>query len=167
VEPYTLDQAMKDSKENKKVLDQSLAEVEAYAKELAAGRVIRSIAIDNFGTYNWDIVNKRENSRRLMAKFKYPEKVNTNLVSLYLLSPEENAIVRYNPSGDDKFSFDPKLKNCIIAILPGNKVASVSNQGFSKARTLKNGQACEFVLKDSGIKLKSAQDIMNYMNELI
>lgn len=167
VEPYTLDQAMKDSKENKKVLDQSLAEVETYAKEWAAGRVIRSIEIDNFGTYNWDIVNKRENSRRLMAKFTYPEKVNTNLVSLYLLSPDENAIVRYNPEGDDKFSFDPKLKNCIIAILPGNKVASVSNQGFSKARTLKNGQACEFVLRDSGIKLKSAKDIMNHMNELI
>lgn len=167
VAPYTLDQAMKDSKQNKKELDQSLAEVVAHAKELAAGRVIRSIEIDNFGTYNWDIINKRENSLQLFAQFNYPEKVNPSLVSLFLLSPEENAIVRYNPEGDEMFSFDPNKKNCIIAILPGNKVASVSNEGFAEARRLKKGQKFEFNLKNTGIKLNSSKDIMNHMNELI
>jgi hypothetical protein len=124
-------------------------------------------ANDNFGTYNWDIINKRDNSLPLYAKFNFPKKVDPKLVSLYLISPEENVIVEYDPAGDEKFSFDPNLKNCLIAILPGNKLVSVSDSGFSNARKLNKGQICEFDFKETGIKLKSAKDIMNHMNVLI
>lgn len=167
VAPYTVEQALIDSKENRKTLDKSFTETRKYAKEMAAGRVIRSIEIDNFGTYNWDIINKRDNSLPLFAKFNYPKNVDPKLISLYLISPEENVVVNYNPAGDDKFSFDPNLKNCLIAILPGNKLVSVSNEGFSKARTLKKGQVCEFQFKETGIKLNSSKDIMNHLNALI
>ncbi|MDG1334370.1 MAG: hypothetical protein P8P74_18700 [Crocinitomicaceae bacterium] len=167
VEPYTLDQAMKDSKANRQDLQKSIAATRQFEKEMAAGRVIRSISIDNFGTYNWDIINKRDNSLPLFAKFNYPKGVNPQLVSLFLISPEENVIVSYNPAGDSKFSFDPNLKNCLIAILPGNKVVSVPNEGFTTARGLKKGQVCEFTFRETGIKLTSANDIMNHMNVLI
>jgi uncharacterized cupredoxin-like copper-binding protein len=167
VEPYTLQMAMKDSKANRKQLNQSIAETREFEKDLAAGRVIRSIEIDNFGTYNWDIINKRDNSLPLFAKFNYPESVNTQLVSLFLISPEENVIVAYNPKEEKRFSFDPNLKNCLIAILPGNKVVSVPDSGFSTARGLRKGQICEFDFQETGIKLTSSKDIMNHLNELI
>lgn len=167
VAPYTVAQAMKDSKMNRKEMEKTFADTREFAKEMLAGRVIRSIDIDNFGTYNWDIINKRENSKPLFAKFNFPNNVNPKLVSLFLVSPDENVIVSYNALGDEKFSFDPELKNCLIAILPGNKIVSVSNEGFSLARSLKKGQVCEFEFKETGIKLNSSKDIMNHMNALI
>jgi len=167
VAPYTVDQALKASVVNRQEMDNMVAETREYAKELQAGRVIRSIDIDNFGTYNWDIINKRQNSKPLFAKFNFPKSVNPQLVSLFLVSPDENVIVSYNSAGDERFSFDPDLKNCLIAILPGNKIVSVSNEGFSLARSLKKGQVCEFEFKETGIKLNSSKDIMNHMNALI
>lgn len=167
VAPYTVNQALNDSKENRKVLEKSFVDTRKFAAELAAGRVIRSIEIDNFGIYNWDVCNKRMNSLPLFAKFNFPKSVDPQLVSLFLVSPDENMIVSYDPAGDEKFSFDPNLKNCLIAILPGNKLVSVSNEGFSHARSLKKGQVCDFEFKDTGIKLNSSKDIMNHMNALI
>lgn len=167
VAPYTVDQALNHSTKNRKALEKSFTETRKFAKEMAAGRVIRSIEIDNFGTYNWDIIYKRDNSLPLFAKFNYPKNVDPKLVSLFLVSPEENVIVSYDPAGDDKFSFDPNFKNCLIAILPGNKLVSVSDEGFAQARGLKTGQICEFQFKETGIKLKSSKDIMNHINVLI
>ena len=167
VAPYTVDRAMEDSKANRLEMEKSFGETREYAKEMLAGRVIRSIEIDNFGTYNWDIINKRANSKPLFAKFNFPKNVNPKFVSLFLVSPDENVIVSYNPAGDELFSFDPNLKNCLIAILPGNKVVSVSNEGFANARSLKKGQVCEFKFRETGIKLNSSKDIMNHMNALI
>lgn len=167
VAPYTMDQAMLASKKNRKEMTEGFAETRKHAAEMLAGRVVRSIEIDNFGTFNWDIVCTRKNPKKLIANFNLPKNTDPKLVSLFLLSPDENAIVAYNPGGDNNFSFDPNMKNCLIAILPGNKVASLSNEGFNHARTLKNGQLCEFTLKDTGIKLKSAKDIMNHMSALL
>lgn len=167
IAPYTMEQALLVSNANKEAMSQGFAAARQHAAEMLAGRVIRSIEIDNFGTYNWDFAYKRANSKRLIASFKLPKNVDPSLVSLFLLSPEENAIINFNPAGDNNFSFDPNMKNCLIAILPGNKVVSLSNEGFNHARTLKNGQTCEFTLKETGIKLKSSKDIMNHMNALI
>lgn len=167
VKPYTLDQAMEDSKVNRQELEKSFAETRKFAKEMIAGRVIRSIEIENFGTYNWDIIYKRQNSKPLFAKFNFPGDVDPQLVSLFLLSPEENAVVQYDAGGSSMFSFDPNLKNCLIAILPGNKLVSVSDEGFTVARSLKKGEVCEFEFEETGIKLNSSKDIMNHMNVLI
>lgn len=167
IEPYTMEMAQAASKVNQAAMKKALAETQAYVADMAAGRVIREIEIDNFGTYNWDIAYKRENSRMLAANFKFPGNVDPQFVTLYLISPEENAVVRYSAAGDSNFSFDPKLKNCLIAILPGNKLVSVSNSEFGKARGLKDGQSCDFTFQDKGITLKSSKDIMNYVNELI
>lgn len=167
VEPYTVEMAVEDSKVNSKKLDQSLAEVKAYEQRVAEGKVVRTISIDGFGTYNWDIINKRENSLPILANFAYPTKVQKRFVNLFLVSPEENAVVAYDAISDAKFSFDPEKKNCIIAILPDNSVLSVSNQGFNAARKLKPNASHTFKLKESGVKLKSPEDIMNHIQSLI
>ena len=167
VQPYLMEEAMADSKVNEVELNREIAELAQYQADVAAGRVIRSIEIDNFGTYNWDIINKRENSLPLLAKFDFSRKVNTDLVALYLISPDENVVVNYSADGKDPFSFDPEKKNCLIAIMPDNKLYAVSDAGFDKARSKEKGQVCTFKFKDSGIKLKSSKDIMNHLNKLI
>mmetsp|Transcript_26817 Transcript_26817/g.31190 ORF Transcript_26817/g.31190 Transcript_26817/m.31190 type:complete len:434 (-) Transcript_26817:95-1396(-) len=167
VTPYTEDQAMADSQENEKILDAAADELIAYQANVAAGKVIRSIQITGFGTYNWDVINKRENSLPLYARFSYPKGVNPDLVTLRLISPEENFVVSYNSKEDDKFSFDPEKRNLLIGILPNNEIVSMSNAGFDSARGKSRGSDHTFKLEKTGLKLKSPKDIMKYMNQLI
>ncbi len=167
VTPYTEEQAMADSRENEKVLEEAANELIAYQARVAAGKVIRSIEITGFGTYNWDVINKRENSLPLFAKFHYPKGVNADLVTLRLISPDENFVVMYNSTEDKMFSFDPDKRNLLIGILPNNEIVAMSNSGFDDARGKSKGSEHTFTLEKTGLKLKSPKDIMKYMNQLI
>lgn len=167
VQPYFMSDAVKDSKANNAELTSETSALLKYAADVASGKVIRSIEIDNFGTYNWDIVNYRENSQRVIAKFKFPKKTDSRLIALYLISPDENIIVKYDAGGDKQFSFDPDKRNCIVAIMPDNKLVSFSDKDFDIVRKKKRGTSYEFALKDTGIKLKSSKDISNHLEELI
>lgn len=165
--PYTEEEAMKDSRANEKILDTKANEIITYQKNVAAGKVIRSIAITGFGTYNWDVIYKRENSLPIYAKFEYPADVNPELVTLRLISPDENFVVSYNSVEDSQFSFDPNKPNLLIGILPNNELVSMSNVGFDAVRGKKKGALHTFKLTRTGLKLKSPKDIMKYMNQLI
>jgi hypothetical protein len=167
VKPYFMSDAVKDSKGNNAELAAETKALLKYANDVASGKVIRSIEIDDFGTYNWDVVNYRENSKRVIASFSFPEEIDTRIVSLFLISPDENIIVNYKASGDKKFSFDPDKRNCLIAILPDNSLVSFSNKDFDAVRAKKRGTSYEFKMKPAKIKLKSAKDISNHLEELI
>jgi hypothetical protein len=167
VEPYLMDEALADSKKNSALLEKEMEALVEYQRNLASGKVIRSIEIDGFGTYNWDIINKRENSLPLFANFDFPGKVDPRMVSLFLISPDENAVVKYDATGAAQFSFDPNLSNCLIAIMPDNSLMSVSDKGFNKARSLTGGSSCTFNFEKTNIKLKSPNDIMSHINALI
>ncbi|MFT6500220.1 MAG: hypothetical protein ACJASQ_000327 [Crocinitomicaceae bacterium] len=167
VKPYFMSDAVKDSKVNNAELTAETEALLKYANDVASGKVIRSIEIDDFGTYNWDVVNKRENSKRMIASFDFPDETDTRIVSLFLISPDENIIVNYNASGDKMFSFDPDKRNCIIAILPDNSLVSFSDKDFDAVRAAKRGTSYEFKMKPTKIKLKSAKDISNHLEELI
>lgn len=165
--PYTIKKAQADSKNNRSDVLAAIDEIVKFQMDNAAGSIVRSIKIAGFGTYNWDIIHLRENPRLLVANFSYPENVNASLVSLSLISPEENAIVTYNPEKDANFSFDPKKKNCLVGILPTNEIVVVKNSGFNKARNLRNGSEYTFKFEKTGIKLSSPDDLTKYLDELI
>lgn len=167
VDPYFEAQAISDSKINARALDKSADEISEYQRKVADGRSIRSIKINGFGTYNWDIINKRANSLPLFASFEYPNGTNAELVTLRLISPDENVVVSYNAKGDPQFSFDPGKRNLLIGILPNNEIVAASNNAFDAARTKKKGAPHTFVLKKTGLKLKKPEDIMKFMNQLI
>ncbi len=169
LKPYTLKDAQADTRKNELAFAQEMDEVKAYQQKLAQGKIIRSIQIADFGTYNWDIVCKRENSVKLFAHFEFPKKTNKKLVTLFLISPDENAIVAYDPTGDDKFSYDPGKRNCLIAIMPDNQLMVVNSTDFKKAgKFSKFGKpSCTYTFKDAGVKLRSAQDIENHLPKFI
>ena len=167
VTPYERKEAVADSKINRRELDAQADEVIEYARKMAEGTVIRSIEISGFGTYNWDIINKRENSLPLFAKFEYPQGTNASLVTLRLISPDENVVVMYDPVDAPRFSFDPEKRNVLIGILPNNEIVAASNSDFDAARNKQKGAQHTFVLKKTGIKLKSPKDITTHLNKLI
>jgi len=167
VAPYDKAQAQADSKLNAAKMTQDANEVIDYARRSAEGKVVRTIAITGFGTYNWDIIYKRENSLHLAATFEYPDGTNTSLVTLRLVSPDENVVVSYDATSAPMFSFDPNKRNVLVGILPNNELVSVSDAGFNEARNKGKGAAHTFKLKKTGIKLSSPEDIMKHLNKLI
>lgn len=167
VSPYTKEQASADSKVNAIKMNREAEEVLDYARRSAEGKVVRSIEITGFGTYNWDIINKRENSLPLFATFEYPDGTNTSLVTLRLISPDENVVVAYNATSEPMFSFDPNKRNVLVGILPNNELVSASDADFNGARSKEKGAKHTFKLKKTGIKLSSPEDIMKHLNKLI
>jgi hypothetical protein len=167
VRPYFIEEAMTNTKIIEKQVDKENKELVDYQNKLANGEVVRSIEIEGFGTYNWDIVHRRENPVMLAADFIFPKKVNQKLVSLFLISPDENCVVAYHPEDYSNFSFDPKKKNCIVAILPDNSVLACGNSDFDNARKIKNHSQYDFVLKKTNIVLKNSKDLAKHLNSLI
>jgi hypothetical protein len=93
--------------------------------------------------------------------------VNAELVTVRLISPDENFVVSYNSTEDSKFSFDPEKRNLLIGILPNNEIVAISNNGFNSARGKAKGSEHTFKFEKTGLKLKSPKDIMKYTNQLI
>lgn len=56
----------------------------------------------------------------------YPEK----LMSVFLVSPELNIVVRYPPYDWNSFGFNPYTENKIVAVLPDNKIAVFPDAQF-------------------------------------
>ena len=95
--------------------------------------MVRSFQVTGFGIYNWDRIYKQEEAVQVMAQFKLPENVDADFqkISIYLISGESRAIMRYNKSDFERFSFNPKETNRIVAVLPGNKIAYFSSEAFN------------------------------------
>lgn len=167
VEPFLLTDALDDDQRLKEEMNLDYDELLSYQNNLTEGKVVRSMEIENFGTYNWDVKNKRAQSKGLVAEFDYGRDINPKLISLYLVSPEENMIVKYDSGSDENFSFDPKLKNYLVAILPENKIYAVRDSGFDKARKSPEGSHFTFSFEDLGVKVKSGEELgRNILNIL-
>ena len=169
LKPYTTLDARKDTQAREQKLNREMNEIMAYQKKLAAGKVVRSIEISNFGTFNWDIAYKRKNGVILAAEFEFPVDVKKRLVHLFLVSPDENAIVRYDATGSDRFSYDPNLRNCLIALMPDNRLMVVDNASFKNSRkTGNNGKPkAIFEFEDTGVKVQSSNDIELHLPKFI
>lgn len=169
LKPYTLNEARKDTRSNERQLNREMDQILAYQQKLAAGKVVRSIEIPNFGTYNWDIAYKRKNSVILAAEFEFPEDVMKKLVHLFLISPDENAIVRYEATGSEMFSYDPEKRNCLIALMPDNRLMVVDNRKFNNSR--KTGTAGKpkavYEFEDTGVKVHNPEDIQMHLPKFI
>lgn len=167
VQPYSRREALQDSKQNSAELAQQTNEVLEYAKKVSQNKQVRSIEIKGFGTYNWDIINKRRDRKQLFASFEYPNGVDGELVALRLISPDENIVVSFNSVKDDKFSFAPSKRNILVGVTASSELVVAKDNAFDSARRKGNRAKHTFRLKKTGIKLKAPSDIMKYLNQLI
>ncbi len=116
--------------EYKKVKKQAETEKARKAQE---AELVRSFRISNFGIFNWDIW---KDPRRMLvdATFDFGDSVNPDLnnVSVFLVTGTRRSVVRYNASDAKRFSYEPGVKNCLLAVLPGNKIGVYSAKEFEK-----------------------------------
>ncbi len=131
-----------------KIKELRLLEEERLAQE---GDLMRSFKIQQFGVYNWDVWKDPER-QILSAKFDFGDAMDAtaNNISVFLVTAQKRSVVRYYPNTYDKFSFDPKQYNELIAVLPGNKIAVFTAADFAKmdvAALAAAGSKAEYTFK--------------------
>jgi hypothetical protein len=94
--------------------------------------LVRSFEVSQFGIYNWDRIYKQPLAVPVTANFEFDKKVDKNAMTVYLISGKDRAVVTYYPGSENMFCYNPKDRNCLLAVLPGDKLAIFDNNEFEK-----------------------------------
>lgn len=94
--------------------------------------LVRTFQVSNFGMYNWDRIYKQPNAVPITANFDFDQKVDKKNVVVYLVSGKDKAVVTYYAGANNPFSYDPKDRNCLLAVMPGDKLAVFEESDFEK-----------------------------------
>ncbi len=116
---------LKEYEENKVTYEdmQALAETQAD--------FIRSYSVNGFGIYNYDLMMKDDEFIPLLADFDFGVKIPgaKQFTTVYMIYNDRN-VVCYPPNQWSSIRIDPKGKTKMVAILPGNKFATISATEF-------------------------------------
>ena len=113
-------------------------------------KLLRSFSVSNFGVYNWDRYYKKKNVIPIIANFRVDGKEleNQNLITVFLIVEDKNAVIKYPKFNWDKFSYDPNSTNKLLITLPNDKVAVFTPDRFQKLdAVLLNGKNYTFNLQ--------------------
>lgn len=141
----------------------SATEAQAFRDDQKA--FVRSFQIQGFGVYNYDILMKFKNAIPVLANFDFGTDIPANLrreISVYLVSGNGRMVVNYPPSDWHKFRIDPDMESSIVAVLPGNKLATLSGEDIKKQmNAIREAKGKEYVfqLKAQGQPVKSVQEV--------
>lgn len=142
--PVYPSQKGQDYEEAKAAYEKKLAAYQAVRETLKNRQAIanqkrnflRSYKVNNFGIYNYDILYKMPDRMPLAADFDFEGLDNQEMlkpmVTVYLITGDQRAIIPYGQSAWDRFSFDPKADNQLVAIIPGNRIATFSPEDFKE-----------------------------------
>lgn len=129
---------------------------ETFDHEAAVFR--RSMEVQGFGLYNYDILWKKPDAIPLVADFDFghiPQTVK-QLITIYLITEHGKTIAALPFYDWSKFRFSPSSDNKIVALLPGNQVAIFSQADFNaEMENMKNARDSRYVFKmkilDAGV----------------
>ncbi len=100
--------------------------------------LIRSFKVRNMGVHNYDYLLHQSNTQAVFANINFnsteAEEFFSHKVKLYQITANDKAVIEYYPSGDGKYKiyFSPDKQSKLVAVLPNEKVAVMSNKNFHK-----------------------------------
>lgn len=108
----------------------STAERKQFAMQQAD--FLRSFQVRGFGVYNYDLLIKYPESLILAADFEFDVKIPNikQMTTVFLVTQDGRSVVKYAPSSWGQFVINPNMDNRMVAILPGNRIATFSQQDF-------------------------------------
>jgi hypothetical protein len=165
VQPYLMEEAIADSKLNKVEAEKDIAAIEKYQDNLAQGKVLRSISIKGFGTYNWDRFNLTTNFLELTANYVLPGSPHMRTVSLFYVSLDGNIIVAVD-GANENLKLPKNPKNCLVAILPDNTIAYCPSEDFIGLDQLPRKAEHSFYFKKSNISIDSGAELSELLSKL-
>jgi hypothetical protein len=166
VNPYTFKKAREESFLKKLIAKRNQKELENYQKNIAEGKVIRSIDIKDFGTYNWDRIQDDQNNIMVKSKFKFPNELDPNLISIHFVCPEEKITIKCSQSANSIVKFNPKKRNLLIAIDSKNELLCCQSDQFFKAIN-SNKKSFTFTFEKTKFIVNKSNDLDKVLHNLI
>jgi len=120
---------------------------QSAALAISQGKYLRISSILNFGIYNYDKVINDQNRNIIVATFDVGKDYSNDFISVYLISQNENAVIRYESYSFDKFSYNALHNNLLVATLPNNEVAVMNASTFKNYTSTNEGGNIHFKLK--------------------
>ncbi len=106
----------------------------AEMKELAKNQAdfIRSYSVEGFGIYNYDVMMKDEDNIPILADFDFGTMIPgiKKIAKVYMITGDRNVVV-YPYSDWHKIRINPNTSTKMVAILPGNKYATINEKQFA------------------------------------
>jgi hypothetical protein len=127
--------------------------------------LLRTFTVSNFGIYNWDCAMHDPQVVLAPATFHFDQNVSNN-VTVYLISGDDRKIVTYYPGTWNEFSFNPHIRNCLVAVMPHDRLAVFGSEDFSKIDEWKKGKQIEFSLKTIDRNVKSVDDLNTLLRHI-
>jgi len=135
------------------------------AKILAQRPYTRSMGINGFGTYNWDVICRNPNRVKVLASFDYGiEDIDKSKVNVFLVCEDLNMVVKYQPSTFAKFSFEPDVDHKIVATLPNDRVAVMTAAEFRDAKKYK--EKVHFNLKLHSADITNSEELTSLIESI-
>lgn len=126
---------------------------------------VRSFQIERLGIYNWDYLLKREDAVPVVADFDFGSDVPANMkkeITVCLITGEGRTVITFPYSDWRNFTFSPGMGNRMVAILPGNQVATFSQEDFTReAAAIRQAKGKPYVFKMNVLqeKISSIADL--------
>jgi len=130
----------------------------------------RTIAVQNGGIYNYDILLKMDAAVPLMADFNFqgmPDAIK-DAVTVYLITGDNRAVIGFKQYDWERFRFLPNADNKLLAVMPGNKVAVFSQKDFEteKPKMLKaQNSNYTFDMKIGERRIEKMEDLQAIIEE--
>ena len=124
------------------------AKIAAQKQAENTDKLYRVFEVKKLGVYNVDRIYKRQNIITVNADFQWDKAQNKIPITVYLVSGKnQSVVIPFHPKDWDKFSFNPKDQNQLIAILPDSKIAYFKPKDFAKINLNKVNKQDKFTFK--------------------
>ena len=168
VAPYTLADARQASQKNEASLEKDFTAELSFQDDMRTGKILRSIDIETFGTYNWDCILHIPDHKEVVADFSFPEGVKDKSVSLFFICPELNASIRIPTDKQwENVRFDPKKRFNIVGIMADNSVVVLDGPDLDLLRKSPSNARLQIGFHKTGRKISRGQELAKVLNESI
>jgi Leucine-rich repeat (LRR) protein len=96
-----------------------------------SGTIMRSFAMDGFGVWNCDRIQRMKTPERLIAKFINEQNKTITPSKIYILDETDNGVLTYN--GNETINYDASSKNAIITFFSNsNSIGYIKSVDFQR-----------------------------------
>lgn len=132
----------------------------------------RTISANNMGIYNYDNRYFRE-ATALLAEFDFGQEANhlKNETKVYLVTADNTVVVPFHGGSTQRMRYYPDVDNKLIAVLPGDLIATFSERDFKEAadelyEATLGRETYVFNMNVRSGKVESVEDLQVIINEI-
>jgi len=128
----------------------------------------RTASVSQLGLMNYDRIYHQPDAIQVIVNFEVDDNgntIDTQNLPLFHITGEDDVVVKQN--NNNKMYFTRKMKNKLIAILPGNRIAILNSKDFGKkVKSVKSDETVTFTLKSIDLKIETAEDLNKIISTL-